>query len=164
MNAIFENDYDLVLTNPPFGKSCMFGIHDINEESQEQIFPYTGKKKMPSKIDAELFMTVAAIRNSDITTMLLPEGMLSTSAYETFRKLILQEHGLHCSISYPSDIFHGATNVKCSMLMFERNLQMKPDSKIMMAIVEKDKEESTFQEEINHLNDRFKQHLEEEGE
>ena len=87
---IFNEEYDLTITNPPFGKECLFSSSILNnKEDLDLIAAHSKNNKVPKKIASELFIVANGINNSKISTFLCPESMLANNNFHAFRKKAL---------------------------------------------------------------------------
>ena len=127
---IFNEEYDLTITNPPFGKECLFSPSILNN-------------KVPKKIASELFIVANGSNNSKISTFLCPESMLANNNFHSFRKKALEDNTLLASISFSEDIFYGSVKVKTSALLFERGRTKGDDYSIFMAMAHDDKKDNS---------------------
>lgn len=127
-----EKKVDIVLANPPFGKSSS----DIptTDEKQAQKDGYFLRKDFwvttSNKQLAFLQHIVAMLKENGRAAVILPDNVLfEGGAGETMRKKLLEEINLHTILRLPTGIFY-AQGVKANIIFFEKqNLSLKPATK-----------------------------------
>ena len=117
--------YDVVLTNPPFGKKSSVTVlterrgRGSNELSliREDFWVSTSNKEL------SFLQHVAVILNQPArAAIVVPDGVLSGSgAAEIVRRRLLQEFDVHTLLRLPTGIFY-ATGVNANVLFFDRVL------------------------------------------
>jgi type I restriction enzyme M protein len=115
--------YDLVLTNPPFGKkSSMTVINEEGETSRESLTVYredfwasTSNKQLNF-----LQHVRSLLKINGRAAVVLPDNVLfEGGAGETVRKNLLHECDVHTLLRLPTGVFY-AQGVKANVLFFER--------------------------------------------
>ncbi len=115
--------YDLVLTNPPFGKkSSMTVINEEGETSRESLTVYredfwasTSNKQLNF-----LQHVRSLLKINGRAAVVLPDNVLfEGGAGETVRKNLLHECDVHTLLRLPTGIFY-AQGVKANVLFFDR--------------------------------------------
>ncbi len=115
--------YDLVLTNPPFGKRQSFRIvnqeGDIETERQDYVredFTVTTSNKQLNFL--QHIMTV--LKPGGTAAVVLPDNVLFDSgAGETLRRRLLRDFNFHTLLRLPTGIFYKQA-VKANVLFFEK--------------------------------------------
>ena len=103
LSASTENEYDLILTNPPY---VLSGSSNLKEEIKKD-----GELENYFKISASgvegLFMEwiVNALKNGGKAFVVIPDGILDRTADKTLRKFILDECFIDGLISLPKNTF-----------------------------------------------------------
>lgn len=115
--------YDLVLTNPPFGKkSSMTVINEEGETSRESLTVYredfwasTSNKQLNF-----LQHVRSLLKINGRAAVVLPDNVLfEGGAGETVRKNLLHECDVHTLLRLPTGVFY-AQGVKANVLFFDR--------------------------------------------
>lgn len=116
------NKVDIVLANPPFGKSSS-DIPTIDEKQaekegyflREDFWATTGNKQL-----AFLQHIVSMLKENGRAAVVLPDNVLfEGGAGETIRKNLLENVNLHTILRLPTGIFY-AQGVKANVLFFEK--------------------------------------------
>jgi len=107
-----EGSFDVVLGNYPIAK--YFDAPDLSETLRQV-----------GSLDSELLfleLTLHLLRDGGRAAILLPDGVLRTTATAaaTLRKKLVQHHQLQAVVSLPQGIFLPASNVKSSLLLFQK--------------------------------------------
>ncbi|MGG7666899.1 type I restriction-modification system subunit M [Dyadobacter sp. BHUBP1] len=122
LKAQIDQQFDLVLANPPFGKSSS----DIptNDEGQakkdgfflrKDFWITTGNKQL-----AFLQHIVSLLKSGGQAAVVLPDNVLfEGGAGETIRRQLLEQYNLHTILRLPTGIFY-AHGVKANVLFFEK--------------------------------------------
>ena len=115
--------YDLVLTNPPFGKKSSFTV--INEEGQAetQKLVYERDDFWATSSNKQLnFLQHVAnmLRIGGTAAIVVPDNVLfEGGSGETVRKRLLRQYDVHTLLRLPTGIFY-AQGVKANVLFFDR--------------------------------------------
>ena len=118
-----DERYDLVLTNPPFGKKASFTV--INEEGQteKQTLTYERDDFWTSTSNKQLnFLQHVAnmLSIGGTAAIVVPDNVLfEGGAGETVRKRLLNQYDVHTLLRLPTGIFY-AQGVKANVLFFDR--------------------------------------------
>lgn len=116
--------YDLILTNPPFGKKSSFkvvgedGSIDTERENYERDdFTYTTSNKQLNFL--QHIMTI--LKGHGRAAVVLPDNVLfeAGNAAEGIRKRLLQKFDFHTLLRLPTGIFY-AQGVKANVLFFDK--------------------------------------------
>ncbi|MDA3053791.1 MULTISPECIES: HsdM family class I SAM-dependent methyltransferase [unclassified Campylobacter] len=139
---IYNERFDLVITNPPFGTQTIFnGSDDILE--QYDIFKYfkSGKSKSFDSKDNQgkrlgvLFIerSLKLLKNNGILCIILPNGYLNNPSDVAIRKFLLN-YRIVAYISLPEGVFKGSnTGVKTGILVVKKE-KMENDYRIFTAV------------------------------
>jgi type I restriction enzyme M protein len=118
-----DERYDLVLTNPPFGKKASFTV--INEEgkSEKQTLTYERDDFWTSTSNKQLnFLQHVAnmLTIGGTAAIVVPDNVLfEGGAGETVRQRLLNQYDVHTLLRLPTGIFY-AQGVKANVLFFDR--------------------------------------------
>ncbi len=118
-----SNNYDLVLTNPPFGKkSSITIINEGGEESREALtvfrddFWATTSNKQLNFVQH----VVSLLKMNGRAAVVIPDNVLFEGrAGETIRRKLLKSCDVHTLLRLPTGIFY-AQGVKANVLFFDR--------------------------------------------
>ncbi|MCC0672241.1 MULTISPECIES: class I SAM-dependent DNA methyltransferase [unclassified Clostridioides] len=119
----FEGEFDLVIGNPPFGKSHKRDSFKFGKSSLESYF---------------LELSLRALKEGGSLIMVLPDSILSSNKYFNLRKFAIDNFRLVQSISLPTTTFYfSGTSVKTSILHFEKKDCNNKNYSVFMAMVDK---------------------------
>jgi type I restriction enzyme M protein len=118
-----SNNYDMVLTNPPFGKkSSVTIINEEGEESREALtvlrddFWATTSNKQLNFVQH----VVSLLKINGRAAVVVPDNVLfEGGAGETIRRKLLQSCDVHTLLRLPTGLFY-AQGVKANVLFFDR--------------------------------------------
>ncbi|MCS3650379.1 type I restriction-modification system subunit M [Salinibacter ruber] len=118
-----EDRYDLVLTNPPFGKKASFTVINEEGESQKQTLTYERDDFWTSTSNKQLnFLQHVAnmLTIGGTAAIVVPDNVLfEGGAGETVRERLLNQYDVHTLLRLPTGIFY-AQGVKANVLFFDR--------------------------------------------
>ena len=115
--------YDLVLTNPPFGrKSSIMVINSEGEQQRDALTVYredfwttTSNKQLNLLQHVKTLLKI-----NECAAIVVPDNVLfEGGAGETVRRKLLQEYDVHTLLRLPTGIFY-AQGVKANVLFFDR--------------------------------------------
>jgi len=117
------NNYDMVLTNPPFGKkSSITIINEEGEESRETLtvfrddFWATTSNKQLNFVQH----VVSLLKMNGRAAVVVPDNVLfEGGAGETIRRKLLDSCDVHTLLRLPTGVFY-AQGVKANVLFFDR--------------------------------------------
>lgn len=117
------NNYEMVLTNPPFGKkSSITIINEEGEESREALtvfrddFWATTSNKQLNFVQH----VVSLLKMNGRAAVVVPDNVLfEGGAGETIRRKLLQSCDVHTLLRLPTGVFY-AQGVKANVLFFDR--------------------------------------------
>ena len=118
-----DETYDLVLTNPPFGKKSSFTV--INEEGQAEtqklVYERDDFWATSSNKQLNFLQHVANMLSIGGTAaIVVPDNVLfEGGAGETVRERLLNQYDVHTLLRLPTGIFY-AQGVKANVLFFDR--------------------------------------------
>ncbi|EGT3641065.1 TPA: N-6 DNA methylase [Clostridioides difficile] len=119
----FEGKFDLVIGNPPFGKSCKRDGFEFGKSSLESYF---------------FELSLRALKEGGSLIMVLPDSILSSKQYFNLRKFTVDNFRIIQSISLPTTTFYfSGTSVKTSILHLKKKDCNNKDYSIFMGIVDK---------------------------
>ena len=118
-----DGRYDLVLTNPPFGKKASFTVINEEGESQKQTLTYERDDFWTSTSNKQLnFLQHVAnmLSIGGTAAIVVPDNVLfEGGAGETVRQRLLNQYDVHTLLRLPTGIFY-AQGVKANVLFFDR--------------------------------------------
>ncbi|MFP4027125.1 MAG: N-6 DNA methylase [Candidatus Brocadiia bacterium] len=118
-----DERYDLVLTNPPFGKKSSFTIINEAGESKTQTHTYEREDFWTSTSNKQLnFLQHVAnmLTIGGTAAIVVPDNVLfEGGAGETVRQRLLNQYDVHTLLRLPTGIFY-AQGVKANVLFFDR--------------------------------------------
>jgi type I restriction enzyme M protein len=101
-----EQEYDLVLANPPFGSDISFKYNRRCDSSIEMNF---------------LMMMMDMIGDNGRAGIVIPEGILFDSDKEPVREELLGQFDINVILALPEDTFQPYSYVDANVLFFERD-------------------------------------------
>ena len=118
-----DERYDLVLTNPPFGKKASFTVINEDGASQKQTLTYERDDFWTSTSNKQLnFLQHVAnmLSIGGTAAIVVPDNVLfEGGAGETVRQRLLNQYDVHTLLRLPTGIFY-AQGVKANVLFFDR--------------------------------------------
>ena len=118
-----DGRYDLVLTNPPFGKKASFTVINEDGASQKQTLTYERDDFWTSTSNKQLnFLQHVAnmLTIGGTAAIVVPDNVLfEGGAGETVRQRLLNQYDVHTLLRLPTGIFY-AQGVKANVLFFDR--------------------------------------------
>jgi type I restriction enzyme M protein len=118
-----SHNYDLVLTNPPFGKkSSVTIINDEGEESREALTVHRDDFWVTTSNKQLNFVQhiVSLLKMNGRAAVVVPDNVLfEGGAGETIRRKLLASCDVHTLLRLPTGIFY-AQGVKANVLFFDR--------------------------------------------
>ena len=137
--SLSEERFDLVISNPPFGKSSTSGVSNSPYafkliESENGIEP--SQRLVSKQCLSALFLGLILDKAKDngTVTALLPSSITSNASFKGLRQHLMQENYIQASISLPSHTFyHTGTSVSTSVLSIEKSGQQDD---VFMAVIE----------------------------
>ncbi|MCY4258569.1 MAG: class I SAM-dependent DNA methyltransferase, partial [bacterium] len=104
-----DDRFDMVLTNPPFGKSS-------SDSYEREDFWATTKNKQLNFVQH----VVSLLKVGGTSAVVVPDNVLfEGDAGETIRRRLLHDCDVHTLLRMPTGVFY-ATGVKCNVLFFSR--------------------------------------------
>jgi type I restriction enzyme M protein len=114
---------DIVLANPPFGKTSSDVITNDPKKSKQPGYTYRPDIWTPTSNKQLAFLqhivTMLTPRTGRAAVVLPDNVLFEAGAGETIRKMMLNETNLHTILRLPTGIFY-AQGVKANVLFFER--------------------------------------------
>ncbi|MBV9302198.1 MAG: SAM-dependent DNA methyltransferase [Acidobacteriaceae bacterium] len=118
-----SNNYDMVLTNPPFGKkSSITIINEEGEESREALTVYRDDFWATTSNKQLNFVqhVVSLLKMNGRAAVVIPDNVLfEGGAGETIRRKLLHSCDVHTLLRLPTGVFY-AQGVKANVLFFDR--------------------------------------------
>lgn len=112
----WDNDIDVIVTNPPFGGTEEHGI--------EKNFP----SELQTRETADLFLQliVELLADKGRAAVVLPDGTLFGEGVKTkIKKLLTEECNLHTIVRLPNGVFNPYTGIKTNLLFFTKGKPTK---------------------------------------
>jgi type I restriction enzyme M protein len=130
--------YDVILTNPPFGKKSSYKVigEDGQVDTEREDYAREDFKFTTSNKQLNFLQHIMTIMESDGRAgVVLPDNVLfeAGSAGEGIRKRLLQQFDFHTLLRLPTGIFY-ANGVKANILFFDKHpprADGKPNSKAL---------------------------------
>ena len=118
-----DEKYDLVLTNPPFGKKSSFTVINEKGEAETQKLVYERDDFWATSSNKQLnFLQHVAnmLALGGTAAIVVPDNVLfEGGSGETVRKRLLRQYDVHTLLRLPTGIFY-AQGVKANVLFFDR--------------------------------------------
>ena len=114
--ADWEEEYDVIITNPPFGGT--------EEDGIEKNFP----SDLRTRETADLFLQliIEILKDGGRAALVLPDGTLFGEGVKTkIKKLLLEECNLHTIVRLPNGVFNPYTGIKTNILFFTKGKPTK---------------------------------------
>lgn len=138
-------EYDLVLTNPPFG--AKIGITDKPTLSNFELgrnWEYNDKKSVwqstelvrPSQDPQVLFLElgVKLLRDGGKMGIVLPEGLFGNSRSGYVWDFLRANGSIEALIDCPRTTFQPGTDTKTNILIFRKDAKPRPSTKVWVAV------------------------------
>lgn len=112
----WDNDVDVIVTNPPFGGT--------EEEGIEKNFP----SELQTRETADLFLQliVEVLADKGRAAVVLPDGTLFGEGVKSkLKKMLTEECNLHTIIRLPNGVFNPYTGIKTNLLFFTKGKPTK---------------------------------------
>ncbi|MAE50049.1 hypothetical protein CMI48_04465, partial [Candidatus Pacearchaeota archaeon] len=120
--SISENEYDVILTNPPYSQETDYG----------EYYPIPSKQADPIFLQS----IIKSLKQNRRAGVIVPEGLLFRSGnFQKTREYLLQECEVEAIISLPSGVFLPYTDVKTDIIMFKKG---KSTKKVWFYMIEND--------------------------
>lgn len=122
LNSLGSKRYDMVLTNPPFGRKQGYKIvgedGDIETEREEYNRPDFIKSTSNKQLNfLQHIMSILAVNGR--AAVVLPDNVLFEGAGAEIRKRLLDNYDFHTLLRLPTGIFY-KPGVKANVLFFDR--------------------------------------------
>jgi type I restriction enzyme M protein len=130
--------YDVVLTNPPFGKKSSYKVigEDGEVDTEREDYEREDFKFTTSNKQLNFLQHIMTVMESDgRAAVVLPDNVLfeAGSAGEGIRKRLLEQFDFHTLVRLPTGIFY-KPGVKANLLFFDKHpprADSKPNSKAL---------------------------------
>jgi type I restriction enzyme M protein len=117
--------YDVVLTNPPFGKKSSITVINAEGESESRSITYNRPDLWTTTSNKQLNFLQhikSLLRINGRAAVVLPDNVLfEGGAGETVRRKLMEECDLHTVLRLPTGIFY-SQGVKANVLFFDRRV------------------------------------------
>jgi len=126
----WEDKYDIIITNPPFGKKIMIEDKKILEK-----FTFWKQNKQTKSEPQILFLELCCklLKKNGKLAIILPESSIfGNKTWKELRKTILEKYKIISIFSLPSETFQPFAGIKTSILILE-NVKINDDYKIIFA-------------------------------
>lgn len=122
------NKFDIVLANPPFGKSSSdIPTNDIKKAEKDNHYYYRSDfwTTTSNKQLSFLQHIVAMLNDKGVAAVVLPDNVLfEGGAGEVIRRELLERVNLHTILRLPTGVFY-ANGVKANVLFFQKGTRTK---------------------------------------
>ena len=158
-NSSFVNDklkdgnFDLILTNPPFGDKV--SKNDSDKLGQSNFSNYvlcTGKTTVCSEI-LYIERCTKFLKKSGRLGIVLPDGVLSNPTFMHVRKYLLDHYDIRAIISLPAFAFRKAGAGMKTSLLFAEKRSTRFKHEIFMSMAEHIGYDSTGRPDLNDFTD-----------
>ena len=118
----WDTEYDVIVTNPPFGGT--------EEDGIEKNFPREFQTRETADLFLQLIIEVLAAPQNDKqggrAAVVLPDGTLFGEGVKTkIKKLLTEECNLHTIVRLPNGVFNPYTSIKTNILFFTKGTPTK---------------------------------------
>ncbi len=114
----WDSEYDVIVTNPPFGGT--------EEDGIEKNFPTEYRTRETADLFFQLIIEV--LKDGGRAPVVLPDGTLFGEGVKTkIKKLLTEECNLHTIVRLPNGVFNPYTGIKTNILFFTKG---KPTEKV----------------------------------
>jgi len=122
--ANWDDELDVIVTNPPFGGT--------EEDGIEKNFPADLRTRETADLFLQLIIEILASpkndKNGGRAAVVLPDGTLFGEGVKTkIKKLLTEECNLHTIVRLPNGVFNPYTGIKTNILFFTKG---KPSEKV----------------------------------
>ena len=134
-------EFDLVVTNPPFGTKAVIDNPDIL--SQFELTTFEANSPRTALPPEQLFIErcLDFLKSGGYLGIVLPDSILSNPGLKWIREWILQKAYIIASIDLPVETFEPHTGTQTSILILKKKTpeqqELQEDYKMFMAIPEK---------------------------
>jgi len=141
VGKIHLGDFDVVVTNPPFGTKAVIDSPDVLE--QFELASGKGNQQRTSLPPEQLFIErcLSFLKPGGILGIVLPDSVLSNPGLTWIREWILRKAYIIASIDLPVETFQPHTGTQTSVLLLRKKTpeqeRLEENYAIFMAIVEK---------------------------
>ncbi|WP_369434446.1 N-6 DNA methylase [Psychromonas sp. MME1] len=114
--ANWDESFDVIVTNPPFGGT--------EEDGIEKNFP----SEFQTRETADLFLQliIEVLKDGGRAAVVLPDGTLFGEGVKTkIKKLLTEECNLHTIVRLPNGVFNPYTGIKTNILFFTKGTPTK---------------------------------------
>jgi type I restriction enzyme M protein len=123
LRSLGSDRYDMVLTNPPFGKKSSYTVLSADGKAEKESQTYVREDFVASTSNKQLNFLQhikSVLKIGGKAAVVLPDNVLfEGGAGETVRRKILHECDAHTLLRLPTGIFY-AQGVKANVLFFDR--------------------------------------------
>jgi type I restriction enzyme M protein len=117
-----SRSFDIVLTNPPFGKKSSFTVTNAEGKAEKEELIYNRQDFWATTSNKQLNFVQhirTMLKSDGRAAVVVPDNVLfEGGAGETVRKMMLQNTDLHTILRLPTGIFY-AQGVKANVLFFD---------------------------------------------
>jgi type I restriction enzyme M protein len=123
LRSLGSDRYDMVLTNPPFGKKSSYTVLGADGKAEKESQTYVREDFVASTSNKQLNFLQhikSVLKIGGRAAVVLPDNVLfEGGAGETVRRKLLHECDVHTLLRLPTGIFY-AQGVKANVLFFDR--------------------------------------------
>ena len=166
-NEFKEGDFDLILTNPPFGAKVLLSEHSYLEDYELGNQTNKAGRKRPRKNQRTEILFLERIWNflkpgTGRAAVIIPDGILTNSSLQEVRDFLLERFRVNAIVSLPQTTFsHFGAGVKASIIFLRRRAdgeKLSDDEAIFMATPELIGYDATGHETENQLPEVVRQY------
>jgi len=112
----WDDEYDVIVTNPPFGGT--------EEDGIEKSFPTEYRTRETADLFLQLIIEI--LKTNGRAAVVLPDGTLFGEGVKTkIKKLLTEECNLHTIVRLPNGVFNPYTGIKTNILFFTKGKPTK---------------------------------------
>lgn len=134
-------EFDIVITNPPFGTKAVIDNPDILEQFELTKFNATSPRTALPPEQLFIERCLDFLKSGGILGIVLPDSILSNPGLMWVREWLLKRTYIIASVDLPAETFEPHTGTQTSVLIVKKKTpeqqKMKEDYDVFMAIPEK---------------------------
>lgn len=124
--SIKDNSFDLIISNPPFGKELSIDDSHMLGQYELSTFEHSGSRSV--MVPQELFIERSwrLLKPGGLYTVVTPDNIVSNPSYQYIRHWILLKFKIIASISLPVETFRPSTGTQTTLLILKKRDQPLP--------------------------------------
>jgi type I restriction enzyme M protein len=118
--SIRDESFDLILSNPPFGKDL--AIDDSHMLHQYELSTFESSSRRTIMTPQELFLerSYKLLKPNGLYAVVTPDNIVSNPSYEFIRHWIVLRFRIIASISFPVETFSPSTGTQTTLLILKK--------------------------------------------